>query len=350
MFKQAFATIIVMLGSSAAMAAETCALPQVADTAKLTPVAGSDLMTVPVEINGKPKQFLLDIGTGPTQVSQATVTELGLPENTKLASTIQLGGTGGMANMGAQQSLNLQAPVYETKGSRGREDLRERVRIATFTLGAATARNMQFVVADGGEIDKSAPYDGLLTNDIFRQYDAELDFAGKQINFLTPAKCTEPDQVVFWSHYEIGVIPITLVDGKIQVPVTIEGHPVNAVLDTSSPRSIMRRDIAELTLGYKAGAPGMMVRSDLKDGMGQEVYGHTFSQISFAGGVTAVNVPVLIQINSMLHNPDKEVVLGSRAQTTDARLPDFTLGMDVLHQLHLYIVFGQKNLYVTANP
>ena len=218
MFKQAFATIIVMLGSSAAMAAETCALPQVADTAKLTPVAGSDLMTVPVEINGKPKQFLLDIGTGPTQVSQATVTELGLPENTKLASTIQLGGTGGMANMGAQQSLNLQAPVYETKGSRGREDLRERVRIATFTLGAATARNMQFLVADGSEIEKSAPYDGLITNDFFRQYDAELDFAGKQINYLTPAKCTEPDKWCSGRITRSAVIPITLVDGKIQCP------------------------------------------------------------------------------------------------------------------------------------
>ena len=43
-------------------------------------------------------------------------------------------------------------------------------------------------------------------------------------------------------------------------------------------------------------------------------------------------------------------MLGSRAQSSDARIPDLTLGMDVLHQLHLYVVFGQKNLYVTANP
>ena len=349
MFKHALALFAVALGSNGAMAAETCALPQVADSAELKPVAGSDLMTVPVEINGKPKQFLLNAGTGPMKVSRATVSELGLPEVSKMTTTIQLGGSGGMANMGAQQSLHIDAPVYETKDARSRDELRARVRIASFTIGGATARNLQFAVANDAEIANGAPYDGLLTNDIFRQYDAELDFAGKRINFLTPVKCTDPQQVVFWSHFEVGVIPITIQDGRILVPVTIEGHPVQATIDTSSPRSIMRRDIAELTLGYKAGTPGMMPAGDLKDGMGEPVYGHTFSQIAFAGGVTAVNVPVLVQTNDMLRAVDKDMVLGSRATSADARIPDVTLGMDVLHQLHMYLVFGQKNLYVTAN-
>jgi hypothetical protein len=242
----------------------------------------------------------------------------------------------------------MQAPIYDVKNSRSRDDTRARVRIGTFTIGKATARSMQLIVANDGEIARDAPYDGLLTNDIFRQYDAELDFAGRQINFLTPAKCSDPDQVVFWSHFEIGVIPITIVEGRIQVPVTIEGHPIQATIDTSSARSILRRDIAELMLGYKAGAPGMAPAGDLKDGEGDPVYVHTFSQIAFAGGVTAVNVPALIQTNSMLHS-DREVVLGSKALSAGARIPDFTLGMDVLHQLHLYFVFGQKKLYVTAN-
>jgi hypothetical protein len=29
-------------------------------------------------------------------------------------------------------------------------------------------------------------------------------------------------------------------------------------------------------------------------------------------------------------------------------IPELTSGMNVLHRLHLYIVFGQKKLYVTA--
>jgi hypothetical protein len=348
MFKQALTAFAMVMGANGAMAAESCALPQLADAAPLIPVAGSDLVTVPVAINGAPKQFLLDVGLSPAKVSQAAVTELSLPENSKLNGTIQLGGTGSMANMGAQQGLSMQAPIYDVKNSRSRDDTRARVRIGTFTIGKATARSMQLIVANDGEIARDAPYDGLLTNDIFRQYDAELDFAGRQINFLTPAKCSDPDQVVFWSHFEIGVIPITIVEGRIQVPVTIEGHPIQATIDTSSARSILRRDIAELMLGYKAGAPGMAPAGDLKDGEGDPVYVHTFSQIAFAGGVTAVNVPALIQTNSMLHS-DREVVLGSKALSAGARIPDFTLGMDVLHQLHLYFVFGQKKLYVTAN-
>ena len=351
MFKQAFVAFFAISGaSSAAVAAESCALPSVADTAELKPVPESTLVTVPVAINGKPKQFLLDVGMRPMEVSEATVTELGLPEAAKMTTSIQLGGTGGMSNMGSQSALHIDAPVYETKGSASRDEVRERVRIGAFTLGGATAHNMQFLVAGDDEIAKSAPYDGILTNDIFHQYDAEVSFVGHQINFLTPTHCTDPDQVVFWSHYEIGVIPITIVDGKIQVPVSIDGHPVEAVIDTASPQSVMRRDIAELTLGYKPGTPGMMPKDGMADGQGQPVYGHTFSQISFAGGVTAVNVPALIQTNSMLHASDREITLGSRALSTEERIPDFTLGMDVLRQLHLYFVFGQKKLYVTANP
>jgi hypothetical protein len=349
MFKRAFAAFAITMAPTAAIAAENCALPQVADTAELKPVAGSDLMTVPVEINGKPKQFLLALGTNPLEVSQATVADLSLPEVSKTTSTIQLGGTGSMANMGSQQSLHMDAPVYDVKGNPSPFAQRGRVRIGAFTLGKATAKGLQLMIATDGEIGKAAPYDGLLTNDIFSQYDAEVDFRGRQINFLTPAKCTEPDQVVFWSHYEIGVIPITIVDGRIQVPVTIEGHAVQATIDTSSARSVLRRDIAELTLGYKADTPGMMPSGDLKDGQGQTVYGHTFSQVAFAGGVTAVNVPALIQTNSMLRDADAALALGSKARLTQTRIPDFTLGMDVLHQLHMYLVFGQKKLYVTAN-
>src|ERR1700754_1726697 len=117
MFKQAFAAFVISLGPTAAMAAESCALPQIADPADLKPVAGSDLMTVPVDINGMPKQFLLALGTGPMTVSQAAVTDLGLPEVAKTTTTIQLGGTGGMANMGSQQSLHMDAPVYDVKGN-----------------------------------------------------------------------------------------------------------------------------------------------------------------------------------------------------------------------------------------
>ena len=134
-----------------------------------------------------------------------------------------------------------------------------------------------------------------------------------------------------------------VVNGRIVVPVTIEGHAINAVIDTTSARSVMRRDIAELTLGHKPGTPGTMPDGDTKDGMGQPVHVHTFPQIVFAGGVTAVNVPALIQTNSMLRDADADPMRGSRAVVGEARIADLTLGMDVLHQIHLYAVFGSSD-------
>ena len=123
------------------------------------------------------------------------------------------------------------------------------------------------------------------------------------------------------------------------------------MIDTSSEHTIMRRDVAELTLGFKGGTPDMKPKSGsegaLKDAMGQPVFSHTFPKIAFSGvgGVTAANVPVVIQSNAMAS--DRELTLGSKASTTDERIPDLVLGMDVLHQLHLYAVFGQKRLYIT---
>jgi hypothetical protein len=356
MFKETFVAFIALVGLNSVAAAETCTLPSVVDSASLEQLPGTNLMTVPVQINGSPKHFLLDIGKDQTEVAQAAVTQLGLPGNPKLTETIggdrgpivqglppgrtDLGAltNGGLANV----SIN---DVRDDAGSGAKEN---RVRIASFTIGGATAHNMVFLVANDAEMGTpSEPYDGLLTGDFFKQYDVELDFGGKEINFLTPTKCTDPNQVVFWSNSGVGVIPTTIVDGKMQVPVMAGAHPLTAVIDTSSSRTVMRRDIAELVLGLKPDTD-MKLDGDLKDGKGQPVYVYIFSRISFAGGVTANNVPALILANSLTHEINSGMVLGSWAHSADARIPDLTLGMDVLTQLHMYVVPGQGKVYVTS--
>ena len=345
--------LIALLGLNSAAVAQTCALPSLVDAVGLKPLPGTVLMLVPEAINGTPKQFLLEVGTDPTQVSQASVAQLGLPENAKRTENIGAGGGGDMAPRGGNLSALTNGglgsvSIYDVRDKQGAGGAQTRVRVDSFTLGGATGRHLMFLVANDADMGKSEPYDGLMTGDFFKQYDVELDFAGKQINYLTPTKCTDPDKVVLWAHSAVAVIPITMADGKISVPVSVQGHQISAVIDTSSPRTLMRRDIAELLVGLKADTPEMMPQGDLKDGKGQPVYAHTFSQISFAGGVAANNVPALIVTNSLTHEIDSQKVLGSWARSADARVPDLTLGMDVLHQLHLYVVYGQKNLYVTA--
>ena len=245
----------------------------------------------------------------------------------------------GVTGVGITATDAMQVTLLDVKHGLGRDGARTRVGIDTFTIGNATARHMQFFISDDKEMGKSEPYDGLLTGDFFKQYDVELDFGGKQINYLTPTSCTDPNQAVFWTHSAAAVIPMTILDGKIHVKVMINGHVIDAV---------MRRDIAELILGYKANTADMMPNGDLRDRQDLQVYNHTFSEISFAGGVAAYDVPALIQASSMVHDLHAEPVLGSHARSAAAGIPDLSLGMDVLHQLHLYVVFGQKNLYVTS--
>jgi hypothetical protein len=358
MYKQTLAAFVMLLGSRAAAAAQTapvkmtCPLPAIADTVALTQVPGSDLMTVPVEINGKPKQFLLNIGTNASEVSQATVDELHLIEGIKRTETFQSGPAAqsdASANRNVLVGATVQATLVDVKGAHNVDDGRARVNIPSFAIGDATGKNLSFVIATDGQMGKSEPYDGLMTGSFFKEYDLELDFGGKKLNYLTPTNCADSDQAVFWPHAEVATIPMTIFDGKMHVQVNINGHTIDAAIDTSSAHSVMRRDIAELLLGLKANTPSMMPDGDREDGLGMQIYRSFLPQISFAGGVTAINVPVLIQTNSLIHHMDREPELGSHARfKNEPRIPDLTLGMDVLHQLHLYVLYGQEKLYVTS--
>jgi hypothetical protein len=347
LFGVAPAAFIALSGLNGAAWAQTpgtqpCTLPKIADTAPLEQLAGTDLVTVPVAINGNTRKFLLDLGLKkPTEVSQKMKAELGLGEPNYLTENFGSGITGvpGINNV----------RVYDATHGLGAGALTNLVSVGSFTVGRATGRHLQFAVAKKGEIGPSAPYDGFLTGDFFRQYDVELDFGGKQMTWLTPTDCSDPNRVVFWPHREVAIVPITLAkDGRLQMQVMVHGHIFNAEIDTSSARSVMRRDIAERYVRLTSDTPDMTPVNGLKDGVGMQIYVHTFPEIIFSGGITVLNIPTLIQNYSMIPMEDRRPVLGTRAQFTDERIPDLTIGMDVLQKLHMYVVLGQGKIYVTS--
>lgn len=244
-----------------ALAARTCELPKIADTAPLEPVSGSDLMTVPVAVNGTNRQFLLDLALNkPTEMSPSLMAELGLPEYPKFGgSSGSVGGTGTGMGGGASFTSSgfvgaggMGMPYCDVESGMGCWLRDTKVRVNSFTVGNATGHHLQFLTAKQDDIAGSAPYEGLLTGDFFRHYDVELDFAGKQVTWLTPTKCIDPNQVVFWSHRAVAIIPVQLADdGRQSMTGMVRGHLINAEIDTSSPRTVMRRDIAELYVGLK---------------------------------------------------------------------------------------------------
>lgn len=360
MFKPIFTAIIAASGLSSAafaqtateqaLAARTCELPKIANTAPLERAAGSNLMLVPVTINGSPQKFLLDIGMRrATAVSPELMAKLSLPQP-NLYSTQFGAGSSGAARMGSGNGGDyLNVRVCDLNSGIGCADRWDRAAVGSFGIGGATGRHLQLAVAAKGEISRSATYDGFLSGEMLRDYDAELNFADKQMTWLTPTSCTDPHQVVFWAHSEVAIIPVTLAkDGRMQMAAMVGGHPIEAEIDTTSPRTVMRRDIAELYVGLKPGSADMAPEGDLRDGMHMQIYTHTFPQIVFAGGgVTALNVPVLIQNYSMRPSLDREKhLMGSLIP--NERIPDLSIGMDVLSHLHMYVVPGQGKIYLTG--
>jgi len=365
MVKQTSAIFIALLGSNTAaaaqspapqspamqqaLAARTCELPKIAATAPLEQISGSNLVSVPVTVNGAPQKFLLDIGMKrPTAVSPELMAKLGLPEAFRLTEPFLAGGSLGAGPFDTGNGFRVR--VCDLGSGLGCSERDTRIRVSTFGIGDATGKHLQFAVAEKGEISSSAPYDGFLSGDFLRKYDAELNFAGKQMTWLTPTSCTDPDQVVFWAHSDVAIIPVGLAkDGRLQMAAMVGGHAIYAEIDTSSPRTIMRRDIAELYVGLKPGTADMVPEGDLKDGMHLQIYEHVFPQIIFAGGgVTALNVPVRIQSFSMRPSLSREQHLRG-GLIPGERIPDLSIGMDVLRHLHMYVVPGQGKVYVTAN-
>ena len=349
MLKRILATAFLLSGVHAAAAADVCGLPSVAATVALKPVADSNLLTVPVAINGKPKEFLLAVSGNPTEISQAAIIDLGLVKSVKYGQRMEynmsLFGRGG-EGAGATSVENMGVPMTDARNGRGSEPVAQ-VDIGAFTIGGTTGKGLKFDMSKDKELGHSKPWDGLLTGNFFSKYDVEMDFAGKQLVYLTHSECTDPAKLVFWPHGAVAVMPMSVLDGKMQVQVTIGDQVVNAVIDTTLDRSVMRRDVAEEVFGFKAGSPEMTQIADRKDGRGNPVYGHTFKQLSLEG-VAAANVPVLIQANSDNKDLDRAPILGSRAQFTPEKIPALSLGMDVLSHLHLYVAYAQDKIYATA--
>lgn len=320
----------------------SCPAPKIAgDKMDLTQVPGTNLVTVPVQINGAPKQFLLDIGTDPDSVAQTTVADLHLQHFNQTIATD--------AMAGQNTPFSFNASVVDVKSARAEDDRNNKdyVRVASFSVAGATAQNLEMPVANDRDMGTSERYDGVFTASLFAQYDLDFDFGARKLSFVDPVSCTEPNQVAFWPHQVVAVIPIAIENGKMTVPVTIQGHVIKAVVDMGSDHTVMRRDVAQDMLGVAS--KDMTSDGGREDGMGMQIYVHTFPQISF-GGVTAVNVPARIQANSMVHPINRAPVLGSRATFASAgtpRIADLALGMDVLHQLHIYAAFSQNKLYVT---
>jgi gag-polyprotein putative aspartyl protease len=325
----------------AAMAALCVATPAIADDCKpqfrvdtldMVPIGNAGQMLVPVTINGVSQKMLFNTGAGLTTLSAKAAGALGLRQ---IESNVRM-----LSDSGNAKYMQ--------------------VHIEKFQLGEAPPASIDLMVSvDDGD----APYDGMYTNDLMYDYDAEIDFANHKLNYFSTDHCE--GRVIYWPASAVAVIPITLntgargnpqrlglignFDTHIRVPVTLDGKPVTAVINTASPVSNMSTDMAKYVFGVTADSPGSTVVGNNTGDPEARVFTHVFASLSF-DGLAVTNLRMLVHPNLMgTRDPENTLQTGSRVTRVDDdfKIGDLTIGLDVLKHLHLYVATGERRLYIT---
>lgn len=310
--------LAVLLGFGAAVssaAARECGPLKMLASVKLIPQPAY-LQAVPVTINGMPKQLVLDTGGIFTQV-----------------------------NPDAARSLHLSAalgasPIFNASGTASGAF----AKIDSFEFGGMTTKDVYLRISPS---DLGA--DGLFSPDLMKQNDVEMDFAGGKMNYFLSDHC--PGKVVYWPHGDVAQVSLVLADKRwIKVPVTLDGKPLLAVIDTGAASTMITTKTAQDAFGLTLNSPGMEPAGNVNGDPNLASYYHSFSGLTL-DGITIKNPRILVMPDrvSETNAPKYRYYLSGGALYSQKRIemPDLILGMDVLKHLHLYFAFEEHNLYAT---
>ncbi|HWU55284.1 MAG TPA: retropepsin-like aspartic protease [Rhizomicrobium sp.] len=260
---------------------------------------------VPVIINGTQKEFLLDTGGALTQVSAAAAEELKLPIMDSNVKMLDLYGNA------------------STKAAK----------VDSFVLGRLGDRNARLPLTtfqDGGRIS------GILAADYMGKYDIELDFAGGKMNYFSTDHCR--GKVVYWPAAAIAVVPILFADMQhLVLDVSLDGHPLRAMIDTGAPGTTLYKAEARRIFGITG------EDSDAR-------FEHVFQKLSFEGLQVGNPHITIIPDKTGSKDPNNGYVTGSRVRRVDDADPTdpvMLIGMSILTKLHLYIAFSERKIYIT---
>jgi hypothetical protein len=275
---------------------------------------------VPVMLQDQKKLLLLDTGGMIGELTPATVSALGLESHK----------TSGVR-------------LYDVKGN----FVDHETVVPNFAIGTLTGHNVDFMVGPDDLFKGNDEIAGILGPGILRYYDVAMDFAGKKLVLLSQDHCE--GKVIYWRADAVAVVPmqVTRVNGHIVVPVTLDGHALDAIIDTGASTSTLNQTVAEgdFKLNDKT---GMTAIGRMGDRAGSLVYRHTFTSLSFEG--LAVANPVLDIVPDLQGSQmERPPPIGTRIpdRSIEQKMPDLLIGMDILRHLHVYIAYREQKLYLT---
>jgi hypothetical protein len=356
---------------------------------KLEPLGSFKRVLVPVTINNGTKKFLLDTAGISGFITKEASDDLKLPHaagvgQIKVVKTIGLGGT-----------------TYELPATEAND---------------TTLISPKYPV----DADRDGNIDGTLTTAfLLNKGELDLDFPGGTLNLFSPDHC--PGRVNYWGAPDIGFLPLSydviemsaVAKGTfsptevgltndiahLTVPVTLDGHALNAWIDTSAEKSSISVEVAArlFNLQQEDLGPQSEVKVTPETAMGirfhspygptgkeivtAKVYRHKFSGLTL-GHVDIKNLELLIvpdrwgrngdRTREMLYTPkrysrnvwDYDIAAqgdyrGAYTYDVSGRqfavfsnakkdVPDMVLGMDVLRHLHMYLALKEKRMYFSV--
>jgi predicted aspartyl protease len=289
-------------GDMRAFADPNCQLTRYASLDMGTDPAGG--VYVPVAINGHSENLLVDTGGLLSMLTQSTVQNLSL----------------------ATEPISSRMIVY-LPGAR----ITKFVHADTIQLGNMKADHIVFFLMPDGRLPSEEG--GTLAPDFMANYDVEFDFANAKFNLFSPQHC--PGQVVYWTHQPYAQIPFQIDrEGHIVAAIQLDGKSIDATIDTGTSRSIMGFESAYDLFGWDDKTAGLTVFSKRSNGTPAS-YRFPFKSLSMSG--VSVNNPDILLVR-LLSSGDFRVRPPKRP---------FLLGMGILRQLHVYISYKEKTIYVT---
>jgi predicted aspartyl protease len=291
-----YSLIALLLLASPALADDSCRLVRMAAFDMNIDSAGG--VYVPITISGQSLNLLIDTGGIFTMLTDQSVQKLGLKRlNTFGSGETMFGG----------------------------KKIEYYVETNDVNLGGLRADHMPMqVIPDGILPDEIG---GTLAPNILRHYDVDFDFANAKVNLFAQDHCD--GKVVYWTAAPAAQIRIGIDrDGHIDVPVEVDGKQIKAAIDTGSSRSVLSLELAKQLFDIDANDPKLTPEKGRP-----RVQHYPFATLTLQG-IT-------------VRNPDIELISEADSHLSDEG-PKLILGMGILRQMHLYIAYKEKKLYVTA--
>jgi len=255
---------------------------------------------------------------------------------------LDTGSTRTMMLRSAAQRLNL--PLQRARNYRmfgvGGETAVEAVRI-DFSVGKSVRTAWQILVA--GEHDFGAGIDIVLGEDFLRAAEVEFDLAHGVVRLFQAKDCGNAS-LAYWASEGAGEVTIGRIDDsrpQILVPVRVNGQPIEALLDSGAPFSIMTRRNAELA-GVTPDTAGVVVGKGR--GLGSRSIDTWVGPFdSFAIGNENIRDTAILFGD--LFRGATYVETGSRLPRPVEGLPQMLLGLDFLRSHRVLVAHSQSKLY-----